>query len=81
LSVASLRNGAMPTCERAQQVDDAAAKRIRRARPGGRLLLIGHKAEPSALLLDDSTCYHFRILDPRVFATLAAATIGHCYHI
>jgi len=37
------------------------------------------------LVTNESDCYHFRVLDPRVSATLsatlAAITIGHCYHI
>jgi hypothetical protein len=41
--------------------------------------------EPSALVLNEPSCYHFRALDPRVSAILSAtmnmATIGHCYHI
>ena len=41
--------------------------------------------EPAALVQDEPGCYHFRVLDPRVFAILSATmnviTIGHCYHI
>lgn len=40
--------------------------------------------EPSALVLNESSCYHFRVLDPRAFAavsaTLNVATIGCCYY-
>ncbi len=36
------------------------------------------------LVVDEPICYHSRVLDPRVFAilsaTMAAVTIGHCYH-
>ena len=41
--------------------------------------------KPPALVLNEPNCYHFRVLDPRVFsilsATRAAVTIGGCYHI
>ena len=41
--------------------------------------------EPSTLVLNDPSCYHFRAFDPRVFAILsvsvAAVTIGWCSHI
>jgi hypothetical protein len=41
--------------------------------------------QPAAIVLDQLTSYHFRVLDPRVFAILSATrdavTIGHCYHI
>jgi hypothetical protein len=36
-------------------------------------------------VLSEPSCYHFRVLDPRVFAircvTVAAATTGSCSHI
>jgi hypothetical protein len=39
--------------------------------------------EPPALVQNEPSCYHFRALDSRVFATLsatmAAVTIGDCY--
>ena len=42
------------------------------------------RPEPPTPVLNEPSCYHFRVLDPRVFAilsaTLAAVTIGHCYH-
>ena len=48
-------------------------------------LLLTREPEPAALVQDEPGCYHFRVLDPRVFAilsaTLAAVTIGHCYYI
>ncbi len=41
--------------------------------------------QPPTLVPKEPSCYHFRVLDPRVFAilsaTLAAVTIGRCYHI
>jgi hypothetical protein len=41
--------------------------------------------EPPALVLNEPSCYHFRVLDPGGSATLSAtlnvATIGHCSHI
>jgi hypothetical protein len=41
--------------------------------------------EPPALVLNEPSCYHFRMLDPYVFASLSAtsdaATIGRCSHI
>ncbi len=37
----------------------------RRVRPSGdRPLLVTRQPEPSALILNDSSCYHFRVLDP-----------------
>jgi hypothetical protein len=49
------------------------------------LLGLAREAQPPALVLNEPGCYHFRVLDPRVFAilsaTLAAVTIGHCYYI
>jgi hypothetical protein len=47
--------------------------------------LLAREPEPPALVLNELDCYHFRVLDPRVFATLSAtrdaATIGHRSHI
>ena len=49
------------------------------------LPFLTRQPEPPALVTSESGCYHFRVLDPRVFATLSvtcdAATIGHCYHM
>jgi hypothetical protein len=49
------------------------------------LLLLTRQPEPPALVLNEPSCYHFRVLDPRVFAivsaTLNVATIGRCSHI
>jgi hypothetical protein len=46
---------------------------------------LARQPEPPALVLDQPNCYHFRVLDPRGFAILAATraaiTIGHCYHL
>ena len=46
---------------------------------------LARQPEPPTLVLNESSCYHFRVLDPRVAATLSAtmnvATIGHCYYI
>jgi hypothetical protein len=46
---------------------------------------LAREPKPPALVLNEPSCYHFRVLDPCVFAirsaTLAAVTIGHCYHI
>jgi hypothetical protein len=46
---------------------------------------LASQPEPPALVLDQPSCYHFRVLDPRASAsssaTMAAVTIGHCYHI
>ena len=43
------------------------------------------QSKPSAIVLNEPSCYHFRVLDPRGFATLSAtrdaATIGHFYYI
>jgi hypothetical protein len=51
----------------------------------GQELFLAREPEPTALVLKEPSCYHFRVLDPRVSAmhsaTLAAVTIGHCYHI
>jgi hypothetical protein len=45
---------------------------------------LARQPKPPALL-NQPSCYHFRIVDPRVFAILSATTtavtIGHCYHI
>jgi hypothetical protein len=41
---------------------------------------LARQPEPPALVLNEPSCYHFRVRDPRVSATLAAVTIGHCYH-
>ena len=45
---------------------------------------LARQPEPSALVLNEPSCYHFRVLDPRVCAilsaTMNAVTIGHCYH-
>ena len=47
--------------------------------------LLTRESEPPALVQNEPSCYHFRVLDPRVFAILSvtsdAATIGHCYHL
>jgi hypothetical protein len=55
------------------------------AKPAKIRLLLTREPEPSALVLNEPRCYHFRVLDPRGFAilpaTLAAVTIGRCYHI
>jgi hypothetical protein len=41
--------------------------------------------KPPTLVLNEPSCYHFRVLDPSASATLsatiAAVTIGHCYHM
>ena len=51
---------------------------------GDLLLLLTRQPEPPALVLNEPSCYHFRVLDPRVFAILSAimnvVTIGHCSH-
>jgi hypothetical protein len=48
------------------------------------LLLLTRQAEPPTLVTNESDCYHFRVLDPRVSANLSATmnvvTIGHCSH-
>jgi hypothetical protein len=50
----------------------------------GRTTVLASQSQPPALVLNEPSCYQFRALDPRVFAilsaTLAAVTIGHCYH-
>ncbi len=52
--------------------------------PIGIFALLTHEAEPPTLVLSEPSCYHFRVLDPRVFAirsaTIAAVTIGPCSH-
>jgi hypothetical protein len=46
---------------------------------------LARQPEPSAPVLNEQDCYHFRVLDPRVSAILSATmnvvTIGHCSHI
>jgi hypothetical protein len=46
---------------------------------------LAREPEPPALVQNEPSCYHVRVLDPRVSATLSATTsvamIGHCYHI
>ena len=46
--------------------------------------LLTRQLEPAAFVLNEPSCYHFRVLDPRVFAVLSATsdavTIGHCSH-
>jgi hypothetical protein len=61
----------------------------RRSRPlaicATRQQRLARQLEPPTRVLNEPDCYHFRVLDPRVFAilsaTLAAVTIGHCYYI
>jgi len=49
------------------------------------LLLLTRQLAPPTLVLNEPSCYHFRVRDPRVFAILSATvkvvTIGHRYHI
>jgi hypothetical protein len=57
-----------------------------RLRPGGASLpRRARQPEPPTLVQNEPSCYHSRVVDPRVFAilsaTLAAVTIGHCYYI
>ncbi len=40
--------------------------------PVGSLLLLTRQPEPPTLVLEEPSCYHFRVLDPRVAATLSA---------
>ena len=46
---------------------------------------LARQPQPAALVQDEPGCYHIRALDPRasaiLSATMAAVTIGHCYHI
>jgi hypothetical protein len=54
------------------------------SRSAGWTTALAGQPEPSALVTREPSCYHFRVLDPRVCAilsaTIAAVTIGHCYH-
>jgi hypothetical protein len=55
------------------------------AQDSGISACLTRQPEPPALVLNNSSCYHFRAIDPprcaRLSATTPLAIIGHCYHI
>jgi hypothetical protein len=72
-----------PLNEEPWQLDDGHSQPLALLRV--RTTALACQPEPPALVLNEASCYHFRVLDPRGFATLSAtmnvATIGHRYHI
>ena len=69
---------------RPQYADSLRNSRFARVLTGDLCSLLTRQPEPPALVLNEPSCYHFRVLDPRVSpilsATIAAVIIGHCYH-